>query len=82
MRPNLHIDDYSEVCKKLCEAESDKIKDEIFNVGYENMSILDVNVLDINVLAVNGSGPLPLYIVSKSVLHTLYSVKKCLIHSI
>ncbi len=42
LRPNLHIDDYSEVCKKLCEAESDKIKDEIFNVGYENMSILDL----------------------------------------
>ncbi|MDC3331819.1 SDR family oxidoreductase [Candidatus Pelagibacter sp.] len=42
LRPNLHIDDYAEVCKQLCEAESKKIKNEIFNVGYENMSILDL----------------------------------------
>ena len=40
------------------------------------MRILDVNCLAVNSLAVNGA--LPLYVESKSVLHTQYSVKKCL----
>ena len=38
--------------------------------GAEIMPILAVHVLAVNVLAVNGA------------LHALYSVKKCLIHSI
>ena len=42
LRPNLHIDDYAEVCRVLCEADSKDVKNEIFNVGYENMSILDL----------------------------------------
>tara|TARA_A100001011_G_C14311185_1_gene845673 strand:+ start:918 stop:1922 length:1005 start_codon:yes stop_codon:yes gene_type:complete len=42
LRPNLHIDDYSEVCRELCEADSKDVKNQIFNVGYENMSILDL----------------------------------------
>ena len=44
LRPNLHIDDYCEVVMKLCESESQKIKNQIFNVGYENMSILDLSL--------------------------------------
>ena len=46
--------------------------------------LVAVNVLAVNALAVNGlavNGVLPLYIASESVLYTLYSVKKCLIHS-
>ena len=38
------------------------------------------NLLAVNVLAVNS--PLPLYIVSKSVLHARYSVDKCIILSV
>ena len=35
-------------------------------------------ILAVNSLAVNGA--LPLYVESKSVLYTQYSVKKCLVH--
>ena len=42
------------------------------------MPILAVHVLAVNDLAVNGA--LPLYVESKSVLYTQYSVKKCLVH--
>ena len=39
LRPNLHIKDYCEVVDVLVNSESEKIKDQIFNVGYQNMSI-------------------------------------------
>ena len=39
LRPNLHIKDYCEAVDVLLDSESEKIKDQIFNVGYENMSI-------------------------------------------
>ena len=39
LRPNLHIEDYYEVVKLLINAESKKISNQIFNVGYQNMSI-------------------------------------------
>ncbi len=42
LRPNLHIDDYSDVVSILIDAESKSIKNEIFNVGHQNMSILDL----------------------------------------
>ena len=42
--------------------------------------ILAVNSLAVNILA--ASGTFPLYIVSKSILYNLYSVKKCFIHTI
>ena len=42
------------------------------------MRILAVHGLAVNSLAVNGA--LPLYVESKSVLYTQYSVKKCLVH--
>ena len=48
--------------------------------GAGNMRILAVNSLAVNSLAVNGA--LPLYVESKSVLYTQYSVKKCLVPSI
>ena len=40
LRPNLHIKDYCNVVIKLIKAPSDKIKNQIFNVGNENASIL------------------------------------------
>ena len=39
LRPNLHIQDYCDFVEKLIEAESSKIINQIFNVGYQNMSI-------------------------------------------
>ena len=38
-RPNLHISDYCDVVLKLIKAPSNKIKNQIFNVGNQNMSI-------------------------------------------
>ena len=42
LRPNLHIQDYADLCKTLFEAPDDKVANEIFNCGYENMSILEI----------------------------------------
>jgi len=42
LRPNLHIQDYADLCKALLEALDDVIADEIFNCGYENMSIMEI----------------------------------------
>jgi nucleoside-diphosphate-sugar epimerase len=42
LRPNLHIQDYCDTAKLLLEAPADKVANEIFNVGYQNMSITDL----------------------------------------
>lgn len=42
LRPNLHIKDYSRVCQLLLESPESSIKNQIFNVGQENLSILDL----------------------------------------
>ena len=42
LRPNLHIQDYADLCKVLLEASDEKIANEIFNCGYENMSIMEI----------------------------------------
>ena len=42
LRPNLHIQDYVDLCKALLEAPDEKIANEIFNCGYENMSIMEI----------------------------------------
>ena len=42
MRPNLHIEDYCDAVLCLIESESNKIKNQIFNVGYENLAIIDI----------------------------------------
>ncbi len=42
LRPNLHILDYCEAVTTLIEAEKDKIHEEIFNIGYENLSIRNI----------------------------------------
>lgn len=42
LRPNLHIQDYCDLCKMLLEAPDEKIANEIFNCGYQNMSIMDL----------------------------------------
>src|SRR6516162_6539263 len=45
MRPNLHILDYCDAVQLLLDAPDDKIANEVFNVGYQNMSIMDIALL-------------------------------------
>src|ERR1700688_429139 len=45
LRPNLHIADYCEAVQVLLDAPDEEIADEIFNVGYQNMSIMDIALL-------------------------------------
>ncbi len=45
LRPNLHIKDYCDLVKLLIKTETKKIKNEIFNVGYQNMSINQISLL-------------------------------------
>jgi nucleoside-diphosphate-sugar epimerase len=42
LRPNLHIVDYCDVVQVLLDAPDDKIANQIFNVGYQNLSIMDI----------------------------------------
>ena len=42
LRPNLHIQDYSEACQTIIEAPTEKVRKQIFNCGYENLSILEI----------------------------------------
>lgn len=42
LRPNLHIQEYADVCKLLMSAPTEKIANEVFNVGFQNMSIMDI----------------------------------------
>jgi len=42
LRPNLHIQDYADLCKVLLQVADEKIANEIFNCGYENMSIMEI----------------------------------------
>ena len=42
LRPNLHILDYCEVVDLLLNVDSSKIKNQIFNVGYQNISIIEI----------------------------------------
>jgi nucleoside-diphosphate-sugar epimerase len=42
LRPNLHVQDYCDVVQVLLTAPAEKVQNEIFNVGYQNMSIMDI----------------------------------------
>lgn len=42
LRPNLHIQDYSDCCRLLLKAPREKVANERFNVGFQNMSIMDI----------------------------------------
>ncbi len=45
MRPNLHVQDYCDAVQLLMTAPAEKVADEIFNVGFQNMSIADLGQL-------------------------------------
>jgi nucleoside-diphosphate-sugar epimerase len=42
LRPNLHIEDYCKAVEILLLADNKKIENQIFNVGYQNMSINEI----------------------------------------
>jgi nucleoside-diphosphate-sugar epimerase len=42
LRPNLHVRDYCEAVKLLLAAPPENIQKETFNVGYQNLSIMDI----------------------------------------
>lgn len=42
LRPNLHVQDYADLCKILLTAPTEKIANQIFNCGFQNLSIIDI----------------------------------------
>jgi len=42
LRPNLHIQDYVDVCDLLLTAPNGKVANRVYNVGYQNISIMDI----------------------------------------
>jgi nucleoside-diphosphate-sugar epimerase len=42
LRPNLHVQDYVDVVELLMTAPDDRIADEIFNVGTQNLSLMEI----------------------------------------
>ena len=42
LRPNLHVQDYADLCKLLLTAPDEKIANQIFNCGVQNLSIMDI----------------------------------------
>ncbi|MCX6122166.1 MAG: SDR family oxidoreductase [Ignavibacteriales bacterium] len=42
LRPNLHVQDYCDTVELLLKVPSEKIQNEIFNVGYQNMTIMEI----------------------------------------
>jgi nucleoside-diphosphate-sugar epimerase len=42
LRPNLHVQDYADLCKLLLTAPVEKIANQVFNCGYQNMSIMEI----------------------------------------
>ncbi|GLS22702.1 UDP-glucose 4-epimerase [Labrys miyagiensis] len=42
LRPNLHIQDYVDAVEMFLEAPAEKIQGDIFNVGYQNLSLMQI----------------------------------------
>jgi nucleoside-diphosphate-sugar epimerase len=42
LRPNLHIQDYCDAVELFLAAPGDKIQNEIFNIGYQNLSLMEI----------------------------------------
>lgn len=42
LRPNLHIQDYCDAVEMLIDAPAEKVQREVFNIGYQNMSIMEI----------------------------------------
>lgn len=42
LRPNLHVEDYCDAVQLLLTAPADKIQNETFNIGYQNLSLMEI----------------------------------------
>lgn len=42
LRPNLHVQDYVDAVELLLVAPDERVRDEIFNVGFQNLSIMEI----------------------------------------
>src|SRR5262249_32641638 len=42
LRPNIHVDDMVRAYQTVLEAPDEKVNTEVFNVGYDNMSVADI----------------------------------------
>ena len=42
LRPNLHIEDYCDAVEVLILSDSNKVSNQIFNIGYQNLSIIEI----------------------------------------
>ena len=42
LRPNLHVQDYVDAVEMFLEAPAEKIQGEVFNVGYQNLSLMKI----------------------------------------
>jgi nucleoside-diphosphate-sugar epimerase len=64
LRPNLHILDYCDAVTVFLTAPDAKIADQIFNVGYQNMSIADIAELARTVVEAEFPAKAPIQIVT------------------
>src|SRR5262249_10923508 len=64
LRPNLHIQDYVDAVELFLAAPNDKIRNEIFNVGYQNLSIMEIAHLVSKVVREEFPGRDPIEIVT------------------
>ncbi len=53
LRPNLHVKDYCNAVTALINAEDDKIKNQIFNVGHQNLSIKEIAQIVKKIVEIN-----------------------------
>jgi nucleoside-diphosphate-sugar epimerase len=51
LRPNLHVQDYCDAVEMFLSAPKEKIQKETFNIGYQNMSIMEIAQLVKKVVA-------------------------------
>lgn len=64
LRPNLHVQDYCDAVEMFLSAPSEKIQKETFNVGYQNMSIMEIARLAKRVVEQEFPGRPPMEIVT------------------
>jgi nucleoside-diphosphate-sugar epimerase len=57
MRPNLHIQDYCDAIKEFLTVDSHKIQGETFNVGYQNLTIMEIALVVKRVVESEIPGP-------------------------
>ncbi|MGE3623613.1 MAG: NAD-dependent epimerase/dehydratase family protein [Bdellovibrionales bacterium] len=66
LRPNLHVKDYCSVVELLLEAPSEKIQNQIFNVGTQNLSIAEIALIVKKVVEARYPGRDPVSIATES----------------